>query len=98
MSLITCPECGNQISSTAKACPSCGFTHEKARVLPPVLIVFFSTIALIVAAILFWIFALLFIFKSGLILPEWSIFAVTIAMIFGAVILAVTKRIRRLNN
>jgi uncharacterized membrane protein YdbT with pleckstrin-like domain len=25
MALINCPECGNQVSSEAKACPSCGF-------------------------------------------------------------------------
>jgi uncharacterized membrane protein YdbT with pleckstrin-like domain len=25
MALITCPECGNQVSPEAKACPSCGY-------------------------------------------------------------------------
>ena len=25
MALITCPECGNQVSTDAKACPSCGY-------------------------------------------------------------------------
>jgi uncharacterized membrane protein YdbT with pleckstrin-like domain len=25
MALITCPECGNQVSLEAKACPSCGY-------------------------------------------------------------------------
>lgn len=29
MALITCPECGKEISDTAKACPNCGFLLEQ---------------------------------------------------------------------
>ena len=33
MALITCPECRNKISETAKSCPKCGFalTPERAH-------------------------------------------------------------------
>ena len=32
MALITCPECGNQVSTEAKACPSCGYpVAQRAR-------------------------------------------------------------------
>ena len=27
MALITCPECGKEISDTAKSCPECGYTN-----------------------------------------------------------------------
>ena len=29
--LITCPECGNNLSDKAAACPSCGFPMEEIR-------------------------------------------------------------------
>ncbi len=29
MSLIACPECNNQISTQAKCCPHCGYSHIK---------------------------------------------------------------------
>lgn len=29
MSLIECPECGNQISSHAEACPNCGYSFKR---------------------------------------------------------------------
>jgi uncharacterized membrane protein YdbT with pleckstrin-like domain len=40
MALITCPECGNQVSIEAKACPSCGYPVAQSvpsdpAVLPP---------------------------------------------------------------
>lgn len=28
MALITCPECGNQISDNAKSCPNCGWSNS----------------------------------------------------------------------
>lgn len=28
MALITCPECGNQISDNAKSCPNCGWSNN----------------------------------------------------------------------
>ena len=31
MSLITCPECGGKVSTTADACPHCGWRLDKAR-------------------------------------------------------------------
>ena len=30
MALVTCPECGKQVSSSAKSCPNCGFAVAKA--------------------------------------------------------------------
>lgn len=30
MALITCPECGQQVSDTAKSCPHCGYVYKKA--------------------------------------------------------------------
>lgn len=35
MALIKCPECGRQISTLAKACPSCGFPLEGLVDAPP---------------------------------------------------------------
>jgi membrane protein YdbS with pleckstrin-like domain len=40
MALITCPECGNQVSTEANACPSCGYPvaqreHSDPVSLPP---------------------------------------------------------------
>lgn len=32
MALIKCPECGNEISSFAKACPNCGYPIEEVMV------------------------------------------------------------------
>lgn len=29
MALITCPECGNQVSDKARTCPQCGFTAKE---------------------------------------------------------------------
>lgn len=29
MALITCPECGNQVSDQAKSCPRCGHPFNK---------------------------------------------------------------------
>ena len=33
MSLVTCPDCGNEISNRAPACPKCGrpITHARPR-------------------------------------------------------------------
>lgn len=31
MALVTCPECGNQVSGSAVACPKCGFGMSGAR-------------------------------------------------------------------
>lgn len=31
MALIRCPECGKQVSDTAKACPNCGYDFEAVR-------------------------------------------------------------------
>ena len=30
MALINCPECGSQVSSTAKNCPNCGVTIDNS--------------------------------------------------------------------
>ena len=36
MALINCPECGNQVSTAAKACPNCGFpVAEKVQASEP---------------------------------------------------------------
>lgn len=29
MALIKCPECGKEISDTAKSCPNCGYEKER---------------------------------------------------------------------
>lgn len=34
MALINCPECGKQVSSTAKACPNCGAPIDKRKYCP----------------------------------------------------------------
>lgn len=31
MALITCPECGSQISDKAKSCPQCGFVLHNSK-------------------------------------------------------------------
>lgn len=31
MALIKCPECGKNISNTAKVCPNCGFKKRKVK-------------------------------------------------------------------
>lgn len=31
MALIRCPECGRQISETARSCPSCGYSFEEKK-------------------------------------------------------------------
>lgn len=31
MALITCPECGREISDRAEACPNCGFPITKSE-------------------------------------------------------------------
>lgn len=31
MAIITCPECGKELSSLAKACPYCGYRPQKTR-------------------------------------------------------------------
>ena len=31
MALVTCPECGKQVSDSAAACPNCGFAVAKAN-------------------------------------------------------------------
>lgn len=31
MALITCPECGHQVSTTAQACPGCGYVFSNVK-------------------------------------------------------------------
>ena len=57
MALINCPECGNQMSDTAKKCPHCGYKQKKTLKLSPKNFY----IASIVVAIILLIWALLLI-------------------------------------
>jgi len=44
MALIKCKECGNEVSTTAKACPKCGALQSAGtskRILPAMLLCFF---------------------------------------------------------
>ena len=47
MALITCPECGKEISSTTSACPHCGYTLKKQKP-PQVLIAVIAVVAIII--------------------------------------------------
>jgi ribosomal protein S27E len=70
MSLINCPDCGNECSSTAVACPNCGHPFAKAAVQPKVIVKevprkesfpkwIFIPLALLGATILFVVFTML---------------------------------------
>jgi len=37
MALVTCPECGHQVSTLARACPQCGAPPPGARTAEPVI-------------------------------------------------------------
>jgi hypothetical protein len=56
MALLNCRHCGQQVSSTAPLCPSCGGTHPggvmRASIPAFVLMGIFGVIAVIVFAIL----------------------------------------------
>lgn len=52
MSLMACPECARQVSSSARRCPECGYPVDwprRARVLRGVLIITAVQIALVSA-------------------------------------------------
>ena len=54
MAMIKCPECGNEISDTAKACPICGCpikTEKLKRNLPKKVIAIMSVVIIIVLVI-----------------------------------------------
>lgn len=70
MALINCPECGNECSSTAAACPNCGHPFVRPVVQPKVIVKeveqrdsfpkwIFIPLALLGATILFVVFTML---------------------------------------
>lgn len=50
MALIKCPECGNEMSDTAKSCPKCGYLLKKFNLVKHKKI---STYVLVIGIILF---------------------------------------------
>lgn len=53
MALINCKDCNNQISSTAKLCPNCGFNQKQdnANKGCGILIIIYIIIFIVIAAI-----------------------------------------------
>lgn len=50
MALITCPECGKEISDTNTKCPFCGFIFKKETKRKALLIILIAVVVCIVAA------------------------------------------------
>ncbi len=54
MALINCPECGKEVSDTAKKCPNCGYALKKSQIANPkvkkTLLIVICALAVIVAS------------------------------------------------
>lgn len=95
MSLITCHECGRQVSSEAAACPNCGAPPRIANVGTPLATVQLTSkrlkLYLVIAAILFWggivtSFTFMYLATSGPILWTPEVEPVTEARVWHILI------------
>lgn len=84
MALLECPDCTGKVSSTASACPHCGWTERAVIERRPITGV---TALLVALAYPFLIVALMYAF------PQWYLLVV-VAGVVGAVV-AVKRRMLR---